>query len=146
MKLLTTLLCLICPFILSAVDFRLTGIDGTEFTLKPDSKPTILFLYNSECDACSRAAQRLISSDTIKSASPRIAAIAVFENDDNWKKKASLWPESWIVGADSRGEVVDSDSLTFESVPAFILLDENLNVRHSTISLNDLQRFMTEKK
>ncbi len=146
MKPLTTLLCLICPFILSAVDFRLTGIDGVEFTLKPNSKPTILFLFNSECDACSRAAQRLLISDTIKSASPRIAAIALYENEDKSKKKPSIWPQNSNLRADTRGEVVDSDSLTFESVPAFILLDENLNVRHSTISLNDLQRFMTEKK
>ena len=55
-----------------AVDFRLRDFNGDDFRIaQVKTELTLVFLYNSDCDACRKGAAQIEKSATVGNARPR---------------------------------------------------------------------------
>lgn len=133
----------------SAVDFHATTLDGREIRLSEMDAPpyTLVFLYNSDCDYCEKAAAGIRDSEMVgrmtEAGTLRVVSVAVFEEGDSWKKKASSFPEAWLRCLDSRDEIIDgAGGLDFTTVPVYFLLDGRGEVVCRTGRISDVEAWI----
>lgn len=144
--LMTLWAAIVLPIMATAADFRLVSQEGEEFRLSEKAGACLMFLYNSECDDCSRAGRRLAGSQTVKASELPVVSVAVLETGDGWREKAATQPADWLHSCDVFGEVADSDAIDFSTVPAFVVLDASGEVEFCSVSLNETERFLETKK
>lgn len=133
-----------------AVDFRLRDFNGDDFRIaQVKTELTLVFLYNSDCDACRKGAAQIEKSATVNSLTTakklKVVSVAMFEDGDGWKRKAATFPDSWKHCSDAYDELMEGDALVFETVPAYFVLDAAHEVVASDVSFSAMERFLKEK-
>lgn len=122
------------------VPLTFTCIDGSTSDLH--AKPvaaTVIFFNDPECSDCNLARIRLhadiSTSQLIDEGRLRIVSISVVEPDEEWKKAATAYPETWTVGANPDADLkVD---LRF-GTPDFYILDKNNKIRFKHLSVDQV--------
>ena len=133
-----------------AAGIKLRDYNGDDFRLSDvKTEMTLVFLYNSDCDACRKGAAQIEQSAVVDSLMAakrlKVVSVAMFEEGDGWKRKAATFPESWRHCSDAYDEILEGDDLPFETVPAYFVLDASHNVVASSISFSAVQRFLKGK-
>lgn len=133
MKRIFVFVALFCAvFLAQSVDFRLSDRSGADFRLSDvQSEYVLLFLYNSDCDACVKAASDIAGSELMSSLPPErlaIVSIALFDDGRHWKQKAETFPHSWIHAFDKYDDIIFGDALEFSTVPVYVLLGSEREV------------------
>ena len=133
-----------------AVDLRLRDFNGDDFRIaQVKTELTLVFLYNSDCDACRKGAAQIEKSATVNSLTTakklKVVSVAMFEDGDGWKRKAATFPDSWKHCSDAYDELMEGDALEFETVPAYFVLDAAHEVVASDVSFSAVERFLKEK-
>ena len=133
-----------------AVDFRLRDFNDDDFRIaQVKTELTLVFLYNSDCDACRKGAAQIEKSATVNSLTTakklKVVSVAMFEDGDGWKRKAATFPDSWKHCSDAYDELMEGDALVFETVPAYFVLDAAHEVVASHVSFSAVERFLKEK-
>ncbi len=134
----------------SAVDFKLRDYNGHDFHItKVKADYTLVFLYNSDCDVCKKGAAQIERSEVVNSllADKRIAvvSVAMFEEADDWKRKAATFPSSWKHCSDAYDELLEGDVLDFETVPSYFVLNSKHEVVKSDVSFTAIEKFLQER-
>lgn len=151
MKKLLVIFLLILSFSAArAVDFRLRQYDGGELCVSSlTTEYTLVLLYNSDCDLCTKAAAELRGSKTINRLIRRnrltVVTVAMFEDGDDWKVKASTFSPEWLNCTDAFDDLLEGDALDFNTVPSYFLLDKEHNVILSNASLKKVERFLKRR-
>lgn len=133
----------------SAVDFKLRDYNGHDFHIaKVKADYTLVFLYNSDCDVCKKGAAQIEHSKVVNSllADKRIkvVSVAMFEEGDDWKRKAATFPAEWTHCCDAYDELLEGDALEFETVPCYFVVDSRHEVVKSDISFTSIEKFLQE--
>ena len=133
-----------------AVDFRLRDFNDDDSRIaQVKTELTLVFLYNSDCDACRKGAAQIEKSATVNSLTTakklKVVSVAMFEDGDGWKRKAATFPDSWKHCSDAYDELMEGDALVFETVPAYFVLDAAHEVVASDVSFSAVERFLKEK-
>lgn len=150
MRLLKLLLfMLLISNVASAVDFKLRDYDGHDFRIADEKTDyTLVFLYNSDCDVCKKGAAQIEHSKAVNSLLAnkriRVVSVAMFEEADDWKRKAATFPSDWTHCSDAYDELLEGDALSFETVPCYFVLDSSHKVVKSDISFTVIDKFLQE--
>ena len=134
-----------------AADISYTLYSGKTGTLYAMKSPYILlYLYNPDCNACSKVIAYIRKSSFLNEARQknRLSILAFYpDNDiDVWKKGLPDIPSEWINGYDSKREVVNSLSYDLKAIPVLYLLDEEKNVLLKDVMIEEVERFMQNKE
>lgn len=134
----------------SAVDFKLRDYNGHDFHIsKVKADYTLVFLYNSDCDVCKKGATQIEHSKVVNSLLDdkriKVVSVAMFEEADDWKRKAATFPSEWTHCSDAYDELLEGDALEFETVPCYFVLDNHHEVVKSDISFTAIENFLQEK-
>ena len=135
----------------NAVDFRLRDFDDNDFNISSVSTEyTLVFLYNSDCDVCSKGAKQIDESATVNAMMGQnrltVVSVAMFEEADGWKRKAANFPTWWTNCSDAYDELLEGDALNFDTVPAYFVLDSTHEVVASNISFTAIEAFLDKQQ
>ncbi len=115
-----------------AADFEFRTPDGALTSLATSvSRPTILLLYDPECNHCLEVIDTLrTDADITKMIAERrldIVAVCIEGDTEQWTAVADTLPASWISGFD-QSDIIGNDIYYIQSMPAIYLLDADRTV------------------
>lgn len=120
---------------------RMSGI-RTDFTL--------LFFYDPDCDSC-RKLEKILSEmpafvDMQKENKLRVLAVYPDEDENEWLLKSSQMPQGWVVGWNKQGDIRSRMLYEIRATPTLYLLDKQKRVLLKDPSLEQLVRYLSDKK
>lgn len=150
-KIVVIMLCALSALCVKAVDFSFRDAEGNNLVASGYATDyRLVFVYNSGCDLCSKAAQQIEESSTvsflIENNRLTVISIALFEVDDAWMRKAATFPQSWVNGVDAFDEIIEGEVFDFETVPAYYLLDRNGDVIFQNVSFTAMDDFLGQRR
>lgn len=117
-----------------AADFAYLTRDGRRTTLRktPVSEQLLLLFYDPDCEHCRDVMTQLQNAPLLTEAvrSGRLIVVAVYADDDLdlWRRTAPALPASWIVGADTAGNIHERELYVLRAMPSLYLLDSRQRV------------------
>ncbi len=126
----------------NAADFRFTTASGATTSLyKQPATPTLMLLYDPDCDHCMETIGQLRDNATINSlvSNGKLIVLAVCVEGDRelWNKTKTSMPSGWTIGIDDSG-ILDNELYDIPEMPGIYLLDGQKKVILRDPSLTDL--------
>ncbi len=108
-----------------APDFSFTLPNGRLVLLSCvlGNMPTLLLLYDAECDHCYEVIEQLKTKPT----ELKIVAVCVSGSEKKWRKKLPLLPKEWTIGYAGE-EFYEEDLYLIRTFPAVYLLDSTRHI------------------
>lgn len=121
-----------------AADFKYLTRSGTYTSLAATvDKPTLLLLYNPECDHCLDVIESMRSCDAVSAmiADGRLNVLAVCIEGDRsrWAEIDATLPAEWISGYDVT-DIIGRDTYYIQTMPTLYLLDRDRTVLRKNIT------------
>ena len=127
-----------------ATDFSFIDRDGTQRSLSSTPGRRLLIFYDNDCEQCDRLKEALANSGRLQSeidggALSVVAVESYGAGPEEWESKASMMPESWIVGRSVGGEIDNEEIYVLLTAPTIYLLDAQGRVEAKNLSPEKLE-------